>query len=70
MRTANIQTITQTLPYRWRNKVGSIKPTLGELLKDLNEMAMLAIKNEDTESALESLRKCEEILEVFFFHTN
>lgn len=36
----------------------------GELLKDLNEMAMLAIKNEDTESGLESLRKCEEILEV------
>jgi hypothetical protein len=34
------------------------------LLKDLNEMAILALKNDDNDAALESLKKCEQLLEV------
>lgn len=29
------------------------------LLKELNDMGVLALKNEDSESALESLKRCE-----------
>jgi hypothetical protein len=35
-----------------------------DILKELNEQAVDALKVEDSDIALESLRKCEDVLEV------
>ena len=42
----------------------SCQDDIPKLLKEFNEMGVAALKNDETESALESLKRCEQYLEV------